>query len=144
MNLRRVVAAVGILAIVVTGFAVTIAWLTAPKPPPPGAGTRPSTIAPPPPKVPTPAEFVISVVVTDKNCAGPNACTYKYNIEPKYVGLHPLPATEIKVIYQVTGGLAPQTGDFTITGTEARVLQDVSLDGPQNAQLTAAVTQIVG
>jgi hypothetical protein len=144
MNIRRVVAAIGILAILVTGFAVTISFLLAPKPSPSVATTRPPTIAPPAPKVPTPAEFMIGVVVTDTKCAAPNACTYKYNIEPKYIGLHPLPANEIKVIYQVTGGHQPQTGDFTIKGTQARVLQDVTLDGPPNARLTAAVTQIVG
>jgi hypothetical protein len=144
MNVRRVVAALAIVAIVVTGFAVLISWLTAPKPPPSTASTRPSTIAPPAPKVPTAAEFMIGVVVTDKKCTGQTGCTYKYNIEPKYIGLHPLPDSEIKVVYQVTGGHQPQTGDFTLKGNQARVLQGVSLDGPPDAQLKAAVTQIVG
>ena len=87
--------------------------------------------------MPTPAEFQIGIVVTDQNCAGPNGCVYKYRVEPKYLGLHPLPDNEIKVIYQVTGGHQPQTGDFTVQGDQARVLQDVPLEGPPGAQLKA-------
>ena len=96
------------------------------------------------PKVPIPQEFQIGVVVTDQNCSGPNGCVYKYRVEPKYIGLHPLPDKEIKVVYQVTGGHQPQVGDFTVQGGQARVLQDVPLEGPPGARLQATVTQIVG
>ena len=71
-------------------------------------------------------------------------CVYKYRVEPKYIGLHPLPDKEFKVIYQVTGGHQPQTGDFTVHGDQARVLQDVPLEGPPGARLQASVTQVVG
>ena len=81
------------------------------------------------------------MVVTDQNCSGPTGCVYKYRVEPKYIGLHPLPDKEIKVVYQVTGGHQPQVGDFTVQGGQARVLQDVPLEGPPGARLQATVTQ---
>jgi hypothetical protein len=140
MSARRLIAALAIFAVVATGIGVSIALLTAPKPPP---QPRP-TLAAPTPKVPTPAEFQLGVVVTDQNCAGPNGCVYKYRVEPKYLGLHPLPDKEIKVFYQVTGGHQPQDGDFTVRGGQARVFQDVPLEGPPGAQLKAAVTKVVG
>ena len=73
-----------------------------------------------------------------------DGCVYKYRVEPKYLGLYSLPDNEIKVIYQVTGGHQPQTGDFTVQGGQARVLQDVPLEGPPGAQLKAAVTKVEG
>jgi hypothetical protein len=141
----RLIAALAIFAVVVAGLGITIAVLTSAKDPPPAASK--SSLAPSPPRtpqVPTPAEFQLNVVVTDQNCAVPAGCLYKYRIEPKYIGLHPLPNKEIKVIYQVTGGHQPQTGDFTVQGDQARVLQDVPLEGPPGARLQATVTQIVG
>lgn len=44
----------------------------------------------------------------------------------------------------VTGGHQPQTGDFTVQGGQARVLQDVPLEGPPGTRLQASVTQVVG
>ncbi|MFY9921072.1 MAG: hypothetical protein WAL26_22155 [Mycobacterium sp.] len=143
MNARRVIAALAIFAVVATGIGVSIAMINASRTAPPAATTR-TPLPPPKPSVPTPAEFQISVVVTDQDCSGPNGCVYKYRIEPKYIGLHPLPDKEIKVLYRVTGGHQPQTGDFTVQGDQARVLQDVPLEGPPGARLQATVTQIVG
>ena len=139
MNVRRVVAALAIFAVVVTGIGVSIAVLTANKAPPVAETTQP----PLPPKAPTPAELQIGVIVTDQNCTA-TGCVYKYRVEPKYVGRHALPDKEIKVVYQVTGGHQPQVGDFTIQNGQARVLQDVPLEGPPGARLQASVTQIVG
>lgn len=143
MNARRLVAALAIFAVAATGVGISIAMFTANKTPPPAGATR-KPLPPPRPKVPTPAEFQIGVVVTDQNCAPPNGCVYKYRIDPKYIGLHPLPETEIKVVYEVRGGNEPQVGDFTVQGGQARVLQDVPLEGPPGARLQAAVTQIIG
>ena len=141
MRARRLIAALAIFAVVATGFGLSIAIFTAKDPPPaPVASPLPA----PTPKMPTPAEFQIGVVVTDENCTGPNGCVYRYRVEPKYLGVHPLPDTEIKVMYQVTGGHQPQTGDFTVHGSQARVLQDVPLEGPPGAQLKATVTKIEG
>ncbi len=143
MSVRRLVAALAVFAIVAAGLGVTIAVITADKAPPPTATTR-SPLPTPTPQVPTPAEFQIGVVVTDQDCTGPAGCVYKYRVEPKYLGLHPLPDTPVKVIYQVTGGHQPQTGDFTVQGGQAKVLQDVPLEGPPGARLQASVTKIEG
>jgi hypothetical protein len=62
------------------------------------------TAIPPPPKMPTPTEFAIGVVVTAKDCPPGGECTYKYTIEPKYIGRHPLPDDELRIEYRVTGG----------------------------------------
>ncbi|OBA85700.1 hypothetical protein A5662_03890 [Mycobacteriaceae bacterium 1482268.1] len=142
MNARRLVAAVAVLAVVVAGLGITIAVLTA-KPQTPVAA-QPSPPPPPRPQLPTPAEFQLGVVVTEQTCSVPAGCVYKYRVEPKYLGLHPLPENEIKVIYQVTGGHQPQTGDFTVQGGQARVLENVPIEGPPGARLQASVTQIVG
>jgi hypothetical protein len=144
MNAHRLIASLAIFAVVVGGIGVTISVLTGNKTPPPAASQPPPPPAASPPQMPLPAEFQIAVVVTDRNCTGPTRCVYKYRIEPKYIGMHPLPEKEIKVVYQVTGGHQPQVGDFTVQGGQARVLQDVALDGPPGARLQASVTQIVG
>jgi hypothetical protein len=142
----RLIAALAIFAVIVAGLGITIAVLTSGSKDRPSAVPRTSLVPPPPrtPQVPTPVEFQLNVVVTEQNCAVPAECLYKYRIEPKYIGLHPLPTNEIKVIYQVTGGHQPQTGDFTVQGDQARVLQDVPLEGPPGARLQATVTKIVG
>src|SRR3546814_8547425 len=77
-----------------------------------------------PPKVPTPVEFAVNVVVTDTQCP-PDvpACTYTYTIEPKYIGLHPLPETPFTVFYEVVGGNTPQKGEFTVHKDQAKILK---------------------
>jgi hypothetical protein len=142
MNARRLIAALAIFAVAATGIGVSIAMINANEPPAPRAAPPP--LPTPTPAVPTPAEFQIGIVVTDQNCAGPTGCVYRYRVEPKYLGLHPLPESQIKVIYRVTGGHQPQTGDFTVQGGQAKVLQDVPLEGPPGAQLKAAVTKVEG
>ncbi|WP_123028387.1 hypothetical protein [Mycolicibacterium stellerae] len=139
MTPRRFVAALAIFAVAATGIGLSVLMFAPNRTPSP-----PAPIPRAEPSVPTPAEFRIGVVVTDQNCTGPNGCVYKYRVEPKYVGLHPLPDNEITVTYQVTGGHRPQIGDFTVQGDQARVLQDVPLEGPPGARLQAAVTKIVG
>jgi hypothetical protein len=127
--------AVGIAAVMIFGS------MTAPKPSERTAEPRP-TIAPPAPKVPTAMEFTVGVVVTDTQCPPQGDCTYKYTIEPKYIGLHPLPETPFTVHYQVTGGNEPQDGEFTVTKDQAKILKDVVLEGPPRAQLKAIVKQV--
>jgi hypothetical protein len=115
MNARRLIASLAIFAVIVAGIGVSIALVNAYKANPPAASQSSRQRPPPPrPQVPTPAEFQLTVVVTDQNCSGPSGCLYKYRIEPKYIGMHPLPDKEIKVVYQVTGGRQPQVGDFTV------------------------------
>ena len=104
----RVVAALGIFAIVVAGLGATIAVIMSSKQQTPAARTALPTPPPFTPQVPTPVEFQLNLVVTDQNCTVPAGCVYKYRVEPKYIGLHPLPDKEFKVIYQVTGGISPK------------------------------------
>ncbi len=106
-TVRRWSAGLALFAIAASGVgiaAVTIfGSMGGPKPSERTAAPR-TTLAPPSPKVPTPVEFSIGVVVTDQSCVPEGGCTYKYTIEPKYIGMHPLPETPFTVHYQVTGG----------------------------------------
>ena len=145
MNARRLVASLAIFAVVVGGIGVTIAVLIGDKPPPPAtsqAALPPA--APPQPQMPIPAEFQIGVVVIDQNCSGPNGCAYKYRIEPKYLGFHPLPEK---------GDQGGVSGDRRAPAASRRLhgpgrpgahLGGCHLKGPPGARLQASVTQIVG
>jgi hypothetical protein len=124
---------VSIASMLIFGDLSSPAPTAAPRTPPP----------PPPPKVPTPREFTIGVVVTAQDCPPGGECVYTYSIEPKYVGTHPLPADELRIEYQVTGGHEPQSGEFTVHGSEARIFKDVTLAGPPGAQLKAEATKVV-
>ena len=102
------------------------------------------TVAPPPPSVPTAKEFTINVVVTAQDCPPDGGCVYRYTIEPKYIGFHPLPVTPYTVEYEVIGGNEPQPGKFTVQGNQAQILKDVVLEGPPGAQLQANVIRVTG
>ena len=132
-----VASAVGVAAMMIYGSA------SAPKPSERTAAPR-TTLAPPSPKVPTPVEFAVGVTVTKQTCVPEGPCTYTYTIEPKYIGLHPLPETPFTVIYEVVGGNAPQKGEFTVQEDRAQIMQDVVLEGPPGAQLTANVMSVTG
>jgi hypothetical protein len=97
-----------------------------------------------PASVPTPKEFTINVAVTERDCQPGGGCVYKYTIEPKYIGFHPLPATPFTVRYEVQGGNQPQPGEFTVEGSQAKILKDVVLDGPPAARLQAVVLAVIG
>ena len=92
--------------------------------------------------MPTPEEFRVGVEVTGQQCADNGVCTYTYSIQPNYVGYHPLPEQDFTVFYEISGGNAPQPGNFTVSDGQARVFKDVTLEGPPGAQLQATVTQI--
>jgi hypothetical protein len=109
----------------------------------PTATTRKS-LPPPPASVPTPKEFTVKVVVAEQNCQPGPGCVYKYTIEPKYIGFHPLPTTPFTVKYEVQGGNQPQPGEFTVEGSQAKIFKDVVLEGPPAAQLQAVVLQVIG
>jgi hypothetical protein len=146
-TVRKWSAGLALLAILASGVGIAAVMIfgsmTGPKPSERVATPR-STLAPPQPKVPTPVEFAIGVVVTDQTCAPDAVCSYKYTIEPKYIGLHPLPETPFTVVYEVLGGNAPQTGEFTVHKDQAQILKDVVLEGPPGAQLKAHVTSVTG
>ena len=145
--MKKWAAGIALVAIVASGVGVAAAMIfgsmTAPKPSQQGATPR-TTLAPPSPKVPTPVEFTVGVIVTEQTCVPEGPCTYKYTIEPKYIGLHPLPETPFTVFYEVVDGNAPQPGEFTVQKDQAKILKDVVLEGPPNARLTANVMNVTG
>jgi len=144
-TIRRLLAALAIVAMVIGGVSVAVALIFGDhsKPTAPTAAPR-TALPPPPPSVPTAKEFTINVVVTEQNCQPDGGCAYKYTIEPKYIGFHPLPVTAFTVKYEVRGGNQPQPGEFTVEGNQARIFKDVVLEGPPGAQLQAVVLQVVG
>jgi hypothetical protein len=147
MTVRKWLAALAIFAMLAGGVSIASILIFSDHSRTPAAQqTRAprTTLAPPPPSVPTPQEFNIGVIVTALNCPPDAGCVYTYTIEPKYVGLHPLPETEFTVEYQVTGGHQPQPGKFTVHGTSAQIMKDVSLEGPPGARLQATPTKVIG
>src|SRR3977135_3860297 len=111
-NLRRLLAALAIFAMLAGGVGLASILISRHPPNPPAqppAAPR-ATPPPPPPSVPTVKEFTIKVVVTEQNCDPGPGCVYKYTIEPKYIGFHPLPTTPFTVKYEVQGGTQPQPG----------------------------------
>jgi hypothetical protein len=144
---RKWLAAVALLAIVGSGVGVAAVVIygsvTAPEQLP--MASTPTPLPTLTPRVPTPMDFSIDVVVTEQQCPpdGPT-CVYKYTIEPKYIGFHPLPETPFTVFYEVIGGNEPQKGEFTVEKDQARILKDVVLEGPPAAQLRAQVLQVAG
>jgi hypothetical protein len=147
-RMRKWAAGVALVAIAGSGVGVAAVMIfgsiMSPKPSEQAAATPRTTLAPPTPKVPTAIEFTIGVVVTDTQCPPGENCQYKYTIEPKYVGLHPLPETPFTVHYEVRGGVAPQPGEFTVTKDQAKILKDVVLEGLPDAKLQAVVMNVTG
>jgi len=142
-TVKRVFATLALLGML-GGFGAAAVVIFGNNSKPQRTATPRTTLAPPPPSVPNPKEFTIGVVVTDTNCQPGGGCAYKYTIEPKYIGFHPLPETEFTVEYQVTGGNQPQPGKFTVKGNQAQILKDVVVEGPPGAKLEALATQVIG
>src|ERR1700687_5549584 len=141
-NLRRLLAALAIFAMLAGGVGLASILIFGDDSKPaaqPTATTRTT-----PPSVPTVKEFTIKVVVTEQNCDPGPGCVYKYTIEPKYIGFHPLPTTSFTVKYEVQGGTQPQPGEFTVEGSQAKIFKDVVLEAPPAAQLQAVVLQVLG
>jgi hypothetical protein len=143
-TIRKLLAALAIVAMLIGGISIAAALIFGDHSKPATPAAPRTTLAPPPPSVPTPREFTVNVVVTEQICEPGPGCVYKYTIEPKYIGLHPLPATPFTVKYDVQGGNQPQPGEFTVEGNQAKILKDVVLEGPPAAQLHAVVMQVVG
>jgi hypothetical protein len=142
-TIRRGAAGAALVAIVVGGVGVGTYLLFASDDladAPAAPRTPMASVAPP---VPAANEFSVGVTVTGQNCARPDECVYTYTIEPKYVGMRPLPEQELQVHYRVSGGREPQDGTFTVHGREARYMKDVTVAGPAGATLTAAVLEVV-
>ena len=142
--LRKWSAGVALFAIVASGIGIAAVMIFGSMSAPDAPRAMMTPPPPPSPKVPTPVEFNINVVVTDHTCAPDGKCAYKYTIEPKYIGLHPLPETPFTVFYEVMGGNQPQKGEFTVHKDQAKILKDVVLEGPPGARLQAIVKQVNG
>ncbi len=143
-TIRKLLAALAIVAMLIGGISIAAALIFGDHSKPTSVATPRTPLPPPPPSVPTPKEFTINVVVTEQTCDPGPGCVYKYTIEPKYIGFHPLPAAPFTVKYEVQGGNLPQPGEFTVEGNQAKIFKDVVLDGPPAAQLRAVVLQVVG
>lgn len=146
-TVRKWSAGLALFAIVASGVGLAVVLIvgsmSASKPSERAVAPR-TALVPRQPKVPTPVEFAIRVIVTDQTCVSDTACSYKYTIEPKYIGMHPLPETPITVFYEVFGGTAPQKGEFTVHKDQAQIRKDVILEGPPGAQLKAHVMSVAG
>src|ERR1700720_2632130 len=142
-TIRRLLAALAILGMLagLVSVASILIFSDHSNPAAPPSATPRTTL---PPSVPTPKEFTINVVVTERDCQPGGGCVYKYTIEPKYIAFHPLPATPFTVKYEVQGGNPPQPGEFTVEASQAKILKDVVLDGPPAARLQAVVLAVVG
>ena len=92
---------------------------------------------------PTPADFIVGVIITEQKCFGSAGCSFHYTINPQYISAKPLP-DKTTVIYTVTGGDQDQVGNFTIDahGT-ATFDREESIDGQEGAVLKATVTQVI-
>ena len=144
-TIRKLFAALAIVAMLIGGISIAAALIFGDHSKPQQQAVTPrTTLASPPPSVPTANEFTINVVVTEQNCDPGPGCAYKYTIEPKYIGFHPLPTTPFTVKYEVQGGNQPQPGEFTVEGSQATIFKDVVLEGPPAARLQAVVLQVIG
>ncbi|ABM10882.1 MULTISPECIES: hypothetical protein [Mycolicibacterium] len=101
--------------------------------------TSPTRAAAPP----TPADFVVGVVITEQKCFGSAGCNYRYTINPQYISSKPLPE-RTTVVYTVTGGEQDQVGNFTIDADGTATFdRETRISGEENANLQATVTQVI-
>jgi hypothetical protein len=145
-TIRKLLAALAVFGMLAggVGLASILVFGDHSKPAVTPTATPRNALPPPPPSVPKPMEFTINVVVTGQNCQPGGGCVYKYTIEPKYIGFHPLPTTPFTVKYEVRGGNQPQPGEFTVQGNQAKIFRDVVLEGPPAARLQAVVLAVIG
>lgn len=92
---------------------------------------------------PTPADFVVGVIITEQKCFGSAGCSYRYTINPQYISAKPLP-DKTTVVYTVTGGEQDQIGNFIIDADGTATFdRETSISGDENAKLQATVTQVI-
>ena len=98
--------------------------------------------------VPTPADLRVEVLVTEKQCFGPDNCIYTYDatLLPT-ASFPPQPdGRTLFVVYAVTGGAQEQIGNFTVDNRDGH--GDVRPDSPatavapHGAVVTATVTHV--
>lgn len=92
---------------------------------------------------PTPADFIVGVIITEQKCFGSAGCNYQYTINPQYISTKPLP-DKTTVVFTVTGGDQDQVGNFTIDANGTATFdRETSISGQENANLKATVTQVI-
>lgn len=92
---------------------------------------------------PTPADFIVGVIITEQKCFGSAGCNYHYTINPQYLSTKPLP-DKTTVVFTVTGGDQDQVGNFTIDANGTATFDhETSISGQENANLKATVTQVI-
>ncbi|MBU8831494.1 hypothetical protein [Mycolicibacterium goodii] len=87
-------------------------------------------------------DFAVDVVVTEQKCFGSAGCNYELSVNPRYIGFGDISGKWL-VVYEITGGEDPQTGNFTIDGEHVRWDQDKRISGDAGAVFTARVVQVV-
>lgn len=141
-SIYRALAALCIFGMLLGGIGMTVYVLTH-RDALQGLSSAPTTsAASTEPSVPTATEFKIGVDITAKDCPQPDRCTFRYSIQPNYVGTHMLPDQDFTVFYEVTGGFEPQPGNFTVSGGQAKIFKDVAIEGPPGAQFRAAPIRV--
>lgn len=106
------------------------------------ATTRASTTTAAP-YVPTPEDFQVAIIETERSCFGSAGCNIRFRIDPTYVGTSALaPGSSYTVIYEVRGGDDVQTKNFTVEGGEARFREEL-ISTPPNPTLTAVVVRVL-
>ncbi|MDG4668224.1 hypothetical protein [Mycobacterium sp. 236(2023)] len=144
-TIRKLLAAVAIVGMLASGIGIASFMIFGNRDQQQEAATpRYTPPTPPPPAIPEAKEFEIAVNVSGQACdpAG-TLCLYTYTIDPKYVGWHAFPETPFTVEYEVVGGLAPQPGKFTVTGQQAEIMKDVSVEVAPGARLSANVLRVI-
>ncbi|GEM_PF-4804763 len=92
---------------------------------------------------PTPADFVVGVIITEQKCFGSAGCNYRYTINPQHISAKSLP-DKTTVISTVTGGDQEQVGNFTIAADGTAAFdRETSISGQEDASLKATVTQVI-
>lgn len=138
-------AAAGGEAAVTAAKPATTITVTAPAAEPAAAE---KTTAPPPADdyTPKPADFRVSLSVTEKQCFGSAGCNITYRIKPEYVGTNPVPEGKTYTItYQVDGGEdGPKINSFTLeNGTATYDQEELVSVKSAKAKLSAKVTSVL-
>lgn len=92
---------------------------------------------------PTPADFVVGVIITEQKCFGSAGCNYHYTINPQYISAKPLPE-KTTVVFTVSGGEQDQVGNFSIDADGTATFdRETRISGEENANFQASVTQVI-
>ena len=93
--------------------------------------------------VPTPADFRIEVVETERSCFGSAGCNVRFRINPTYIGATPPDVLKsFTVVYEIRGADDPQTGSFTLSNGQVSSSEDY-VGVPPGSTLSAVVVRVL-